>query len=286
MLAAENTVASMSGMFACPHFRGNFRAPSTHSVLRINSNSEFGRLRFVVIMPAVAAGVDHDPSEAVILPKFAYAYKHYCLPVWLNDRRSQRRIGIVNGGMTCTDCVSTGCTSKRFVGFIGTSRSSARHQSPHLTVGNLGVHFALEDVVAGKELNTGDVVVYDLAWIEGPTRADKSIRYATNVVLVEDTAKYTGDPMEVDTFATMSDSRIPVETRSNGRRVVKRQQAHYVGERSAEQFWNIDLSTDIMQLFSRSLQNLRSDEEHLIAQGGDLEDVEEVSAYGDEFDYE
>jgi len=147
-------------------------------------------------------------SDAFLLPKFAYAYKHYCLPSWLRDRRSQRRIGIVNGGMQ----TSTWDTWKReaqtsiarqekarglpqFVGVIGVSRCCARHQSPRLNVGNVAVEYALADVVDGAELTTGDVVVYDLAWAEDPDRKLKSIRYAKNIVLIKGSEEYTGDPI-------------------------------------------------------------------------------------------
>jgi len=94
----------------------------------------------------------------------------------------------------------------------------------------VAVEYALADVVDGAELTTGDVVVYDLAWAEDPDRKLKSIRYAKNIVLIKGSEEYTGDPMVIDTFATMFDPNIETKRMPDGRLSVNKSEAHYIGE--------------------------------------------------------
>ena len=114
--------------------------------------------------------------------RFAYAWEHECKESWRNAR-SNRRIGIVNGGVTGPDWQDW-ATREDFDGFIGTPRSDWAHQSARAAFGNLATRYRQEDVQGTQVLKDGDVVVYDLQFLEDPAGLRKPIRQATRIVLI------------------------------------------------------------------------------------------------------
>lgn len=130
--------------------------------------------------------------------KFASAYAKHCLSVWESDGCSMLRRGIVRDGATGYDareglrCESFGYSRSRR---IGVPQDCIRHQSPFRNVGDSGVVYNHDDVVDGRALKEGDVVVYKVEFVSGSANPKSGIRVARRVTLIVGVSKYEGDPM-------------------------------------------------------------------------------------------